>query len=118
MVCLKHIIEIKSINNESLSKRILKDFEPQFKENDLTNRLKELNDNNFEVIFKEEYFPYLLFFDVGAIVYFAKIIEWEFPNFSVDSCFNVLCDLQKELNQKSYIESLEHRFIILSKNIK
>lgn len=26
-----------------------------------------------------EYFPYLRFKDIGAIVYFAKIIEWEFP---------------------------------------
>lgn len=105
-------------NNESLSKKIIKDFEPKFKDNDLKNRLKELKENDFEIIFKEEYFPYLHFFDVGAIVYFAKIIEWEFPNFTVDSCFNELCDLQKELNQKSYIESLEHRFIILCKNIK
>lgn len=105
-------------NNESLSKKIIKDFEPKFKDNDLKNRLKELKKNNFEIIFKEEYFPYLHFFDVGAIVYFAKIIEWEFPDFTVDSCFNELCELQKELNQKSYIESLEHRFIILCKNIK
>ena len=105
-------------NNESLSKKIIKDFEPEFKDNDLNNRLKELNENDFEIIFKEEYFPYLRFFDVGAIVYFAKIIEWEFPNFTIDSCFNELCDLQKELNQKSYIESLEHRFILLCKNIK
>lgn len=105
-------------NNESLSKKLIKDFEPEFSDNDLSNRLKELKKNDFEIIFKEEYFPYLRFFDVGAIVYFAKTIEWEFPNFTVDSCFNELCDLQKELNQKSYIESLEHRFILLCKNIK
>lgn len=105
-------------NNESLSNRLIKGFEPQFKNVDLNNRVKELEENSFGIIYKEEYFPYLRFYDVGAIVYFAKIIEWEFPKFTVNSCFSELCKFQEELKQKLYIESFEHRFIIVCKNIK
>ncbi|WP_159434113.1 hypothetical protein [Clostridium grantii] len=47
-------------------------------------------------------------------MYFAKIIEWEFPNFSVDSCFKQLCQLQTIVEQRGYIESKEHRFIIVA----
>ena len=105
-------------NKEILSNRLIKDFSPQFNNISLDNSVDELERNFFDIIYKNEYFPYLHFYDVGAIVYFAKIMEWEFPNFSVDSCFNELYDLQAELKQKSYTESFEHRFIIVCKNIK
>lgn len=100
-------------NNEVLSKALIKGFKPLFPKNTLENRVKELENHKFEVLYAKEYFPYLRFKDIGAIVYFAKIIEWEFPNFSVDSCFKELCELNEELKEKGYIESFEHRFIIV-----
>lgn len=36
----------------------------------------------YEVWKEEENIAHI--FDVGALVWFAKIIEWEFPNFEVD----------------------------------
>ncbi|MBM7833317.1 class I SAM-dependent methyltransferase [Clostridium sardiniense] len=105
-------------NNESMSKRLIKDFKPQFSNINLDNVVIELEENSFDIIYQNEYFPYLRFYDVGAIVYFAKIIEWEFPNFSVDNCFDELCKLNDELKTKGYIESFEHRFIVVCKNIK
>lgn len=62
-----------------------------------------------------EMHPKLKFYDVGAVVYFAKIIEWEFPDFSVEKCFNELCKLQQELEENGFISSTEHRFIIVAK---
>lgn len=56
--------------------------------------------------------------DVGGIVYYAKVIKWEFPGFSVISSFNELCKMNEELKKKPYIESSEHRFIITTKNVK
>ena len=37
-----------------------------------------------------ETFKSIKFFDVGAFVWFARIIMWEFPSFSVDFCFDAL----------------------------
>ncbi|GAA0857004.1 class I SAM-dependent methyltransferase [Clostridium nitritogenes] len=105
-------------NNEVLSKALIKDFKPLFSENILDNKLKELEKNFFETLYAKEFFPYLRFKDIGAIVYFAKIIEWEFPNFSVDNCFEQLCKLNEEINVKGYIESIEHRFIVVCRNQK
>lgn len=110
--------QVGSRNNEILSKKLIEDFKADFAENNLENRVQELQRNSFEILFQAEYFPYLHFFDVGAIVYFAKVIEWEFPGFAVEKHFDKLCDLEKELKEKRYIKSLEHRFIILGKNIK
>lgn len=105
-------------NNELLSKRLIKDFVSQYSYLNLNYSLEELKRNSFDILYKDEYFPYLRFYDVGAIVYFAKIIQWEFPSFSIDSCFDELYKMYEELKISPYIESYEHRFIIVSKNIK
>ncbi|GJM83496.1 hypothetical protein HMSSN139_59920 [Paenibacillus sp. HMSSN-139] len=55
------------------------------------------------------------FRDVGALVYFAKIIEWEFTGFSVDRCFDKLCELQNKVEQTGHASSREHRFVILAR---
>lgn len=100
-------------NNEKLSKALIKDFKPLFLENNLDNRVKELEKNFFEILYAKEFFPYMRFKDIGAIAYYAKIIQWEFPNFSVDNCFEELCKLNEELIAKGYVESNEHRFVIV-----
>ena len=105
-------------NNAALSNRLIKDFIPQCSYLDLHYASEELERNSFALLYENEYFPYLHFYDVGAIVYLAKIIEWEFPGFSVDTCFDALCKMHEELKRKPYIESYGHRFIIVARNIK
>ncbi|GKU30316.1 class I SAM-dependent methyltransferase [Clostridium folliculivorans] len=100
-------------NNEGLSKALIKDFKPPFSKHTLDNNLKEIEKNFFEVLYAQEFFPYLRFKDIGALVYFARKIQWEFPNFSVESCFDELCKLHEEVKVKGYVESTEHRFIIV-----
>ena len=102
-------------NNEILSKALIKGFKPLYSNNTLDNNIKKLENNLFEILYANEYFPYLRFKDIGAIVYFAKIIEWEFPNFSVENCFEELCKLNEGINVKGYVESIEHRYIIVSR---
>jgi SAM-dependent methyltransferase len=74
----------------------------------------ELRGSGFTVVQTAEAFPVLRFKDVGALVYFATIIEWEFPGFSVEKCYDRLCLLQEQLEQEGYIGSEEHRFMIIA----
>lgn len=74
----------------------------------------DLRRNGFTVLEAAECFPKLRFRDIGALVYFATIIEWEFPGFSVEKCYDRLCRLQGKLAQDGYIESNEHRFLIIA----
>lgn len=109
--------QVGGTNNEILSKKLIKDFVSPFSHFNLNYASEELERNSFEILYKNECFPYLHFYDVGAIVYFAKVIEWEFPGFSVDRCFDELCRLHEELKEKPYIESHEHRFVIVSQKV-
>lgn len=105
-------------NNEILSIALIPDFKPLYSNLVLQLETEKIIEDGFTILFKNEYFPYLRFFDIGAIVYYAKITEWEFPGFSVDKCFDRLCELQTGLLNQGYVESLEHRFIIVARNNK
>ncbi len=74
----------------------------------------ELINAGFMISDGEESFPIRKFYDVGAFVYYAKIIEWEFPNFSVEKCFKKLCSLQERIDKVGYIQSVGHRFLIVA----
>ncbi len=101
-------------NNQILSKKLIKNFQSKFRYFTLEHTIARLMRNRFEVFLSDEQLAPLKFFDVGAVVYCAKAIKWEFPNFSVNSCFKELVSLQEELDEKGYIESIEHRFIIVA----
>lgn len=107
--------QVGEFNNKELSRFLISDFkEITSSEHTLKNNMMLIQNKGLTIIKSDEYFPKLKFFDVGALVYFAKIIEWEFPNFSVDSCFKQLCQLQLIVEQQGFIESKEHRFVIVA----
>lgn len=68
----------------------------------------------FAILRAEEASRPIRFFDVGALVWFARIIEWEFPGFSVDACFDRLLCAQNELEQTGCIEAMTHRYLIVA----
>ncbi|WP_334074826.1 MULTISPECIES: class I SAM-dependent methyltransferase [Paenibacillus] len=100
-------------NNRELSRFLLGgDRMVTDAEFDLNRTARLLEEAGFTVTERREYYPELRFHDIGALVRFARIIEWEFPDFSVDRCFEPLCRLQGQLAERGYITSREHRFFI------
>ena len=67
----------------------------------------------FEILDGWECFRLIRFYDVGALVWFARIIEWEFPGFSVDSCLDRLLQAQSILDETGVIKGSIHRFMLL-----
>lgn len=51
----------------------------------------------------------------GAFVWFAHVIEWEFPDFSVDKCFSQLLKMQEIVDRDGKIEGTIHRYLIVAK---
>lgn len=99
-------------NNNDLSRKLIGDFVPSYPEHTLQNNLKLLRSAGFAVEQARQCYPRLRFFDTGALVYYARIIPWEFPNFSVEGCFENLCRCQQELEQTGCIGSTQHRFLL------
>lgn len=72
----------------------------------------------FEIERAEECFAPIVFYDVGALVWFARIIEWEFPGFSVDACLDHLIKARKTLDETGKLEGRIHRFFLIAKKHK
>ena len=72
----------------------------------------------FKILRTGEFFNKLRFFDTGAVVFHAKIIEWEFPGFSVEKNLEQLVGIQREIEERGFIECTEHRFLIVAEKEK
>ncbi|MBU5670287.1 class I SAM-dependent methyltransferase [Paenibacillus brevis] len=103
-------------NNRELSRFLLgedaSDTDPGF---NLYNTVQELEPHGFSILKQEEYFPELTFLDIGALVQFARIIEWEFPGFTVERCYPQLMRLQNRLQKDGKITTREHRFMVIAR---
>ena len=55
------------------------------------------------------------YYDIGAFVWFAHIIEWEFPDFSVEKCFDRLLKMQEIIDRDGFVEGTIHRYLIVAK---
>ena len=69
----------------------------------------------FSILRCEECFRPIKFFDVGALTWFARVIPWEFPDFSVDTHLKNLIRAQKLLEETGSIEGRTHRFLLVAK---
>ncbi|GKX29642.1 methyltransferase [Vallitalea longa] len=101
-------------NDYDLSNRLIDDFQPQFPKHTLINNENALKKHGFKILESQEIYTPIYFYDVGALVYFAKIIEWEFPGFSVDKYFDNLCEIKEDIDEKGFIEGTEHRFLLIA----
>ena len=75
--------------------------------------MDRFSQTGFEILDGRECFRPIRFYDVGALVWFARIIEWEFPGFSVVSCLDHLLQAQSILDESGVIEGSIHRFVLL-----
>ena len=75
---------------------------------------RKFREAGFSILRGEEYFGPIRFFDVGALVWFARIIQWEFPDFSVDTHLGNLLNAQRILEEQGSIDGSIHRFLLVA----
>lgn len=75
---------------------------------------EELRNAGFSILRQEECFRPIRFYDVGALVWFARIIQWEFPNFSVDTHLENLLKVQRMVEETGEVEGRTHRFLLVA----
>jgi len=82
---------------------VLSKADKPFPHLNLTEQRRHFEDAGFEIIQEEEAYRPIIFYDIGAFVWFAHIIEWEFPCFSVDKCFKQLLKMQEMIDKDGRI---------------
>ena len=107
--------QVGADNDLDLVKMVLPDMTSPFPELRLSIQKKKAEDAGLKVIRAEEAFRPIRFYDIGAFVWFAHIIEWEFPGFSVERCFGELLKMQEEIDKNGVVEGSVHRFLIVAR---
>jgi hypothetical protein len=85
-----------------------------FPEQYLNLTTRKFENAGFTILRGEEVFRPIRFFDVGALVWFARIIQWEFPDFSVDTHLENLLNAQRKLEEQGSINGSIHRFLLVA----
>lgn len=104
-------------NDRDLVEMVLPKVDKPFSHLNLTEQRRHFEDAGFEIIQAEEAYRPIIFYDIGAFVWFAHIIEWEFPCFSVDKCFEQLLKMQEIVDKDGRIEGTIHRYLIVAKKV-
>ena len=104
--------QVGSENDRDLVEAVLPGTKPPFPEANLETQRRLCEEAGLEILRAEEAFRPIRFDDIGAFVWFARIIEWEFPGFSVERCFGRLLGMQRTLEQEGCICGTVHRFFL------
>ncbi|MBR6524642.1 MAG: class I SAM-dependent methyltransferase [Clostridia bacterium] len=106
--------QVGAQNDRELVELLLGDTPLPFPGQTLAQVQKQFEDTGFTIKKAMEAFRPMAFYDVGALVWFARIIEWEFPHFSVDQCLPALENAQRLMEQDGKIVTRTHRFLLIA----
>ena len=107
--------QVGAENDRELVRLLLGDMPLPFPDQYLDIAEQRFRKAGFEIIRADECFRPICFFDIGALVWFARIIEWEFPGFSVDACKDRLFAAQQILEEAGKVAGTIHRFLLVAK---
>lgn len=102
-------------NDRDLVEMVLPNTPKPFPHLNLKEQKEVFEKAGFEMIEADEAYRPIKFYDVAAFVWFARIVEWEFPNFSVDRCFNKLLEMHKIIEDTGMIEGTIHRCLMVAR---
>ncbi len=108
--------QVGAENDRELVELLLPQLPPiPFPDQYLSRRKTALQQAGLEILQAQEAFRPIRFWDVGAFVWFAHIIEWEFPGFRVEKSLSRLYHAQEKLEQEGCIEGRIHRFLLAAR---
>ena len=105
--------QVGAENDRELVELLLGETALPFPEQYLEIARRKFCDAGFTILDAQECWRPIKFYDVGALVWFAHIIEWEFPGFSVERCREQLLHAQLLLKRNGCIEGRIHRFMLV-----
>jgi len=107
--------QVGAENDRELVELLIGDVEIPFPEAYLSIARQKFTDNGFDIVEADEVYRPIEFYDVGALVWFARVIDWEFPGFEVEKYQDNLFKAQKILDKEGVIKGKIHRYYFVAK---
>ena len=106
--------QVGADNDRDLVEMVLPGLERPFPHCTLKEQSKAMEDVGFRILEGKEAYRPMRFYDVGAFVWFARIIQWEFPDFSVEKCWDRLLEMEKKIRKDNFVEGTVHRWLMVA----
>jgi hypothetical protein len=97
-----------------LNQFLASDIKSPYENWSLATAADQLTTAGFDIRFRREEFPPSNFLDIGAVVYYLKVIEWQIPGFNTKDYQEKLLDLHHYIQSKGALKSYSHRFIVIA----
>jgi SAM-dependent methyltransferase len=69
----------------------------------------------FEILEQREEFPEGRIFDIGALIYYLKLVSWQIADFSIERYYQKLAALHNQIQENREIKVRSHLFLIVAK---
>ena len=106
--------QVGAENDRELVELLLPGTPKPFPEQNLEQVSARFREAGFAILRGQEAFLPIRFYDVGALVWFARIISWEFPGFSVEACLPRLYAAQSILEEQGCVQGTIHRYLLIA----
>lgn len=107
--------QVGAENDRELVELLIGDVDIPFPNAYLNISKQEFIENAFEIVEEAEAYRPIEFYDVGALVWFARIIDWEFPYFEVEKYKENLFKAQEILEKEGVIRGRIHRYYFVAR---
>ncbi len=107
--------QVGAMNDRSLVDLLCPGVSESFQGHWLKDAVAEFEAAGFEILRAEENIGTMRFFDVGALTWFARVIPWEFVDFSVETHFENLLKAQEIVERSGCVEGETHRFLLVAR---
>lgn len=78
----------------------------------LSGEIEQLKRSGFEIVDGQEAFPELRFHDIGAVVFYLKVVSWQIADFSVEKYREQLLEIHRMIERDGYFAVPTHYFLI------
>lgn len=106
--------QVGRYNERELIDLITPGVSGSFTGNDLASAKEEFIRAGFRILEEGESFRPVEFYDIGALVWFACVLPWEFVGFSVDTHLGQLLKAQEMLEKDGAVRGTTHRFMLVA----
>lgn len=79
----------------------------------LARGVEELEEYGIKINYKKEEFVESRFLDIGAIIYYLKVITWQIPGFKIEDNSGKLKLLHEKIKSENGLAATQHRFVII-----
>ena len=101
-------------NDRELAELLCPDRKNLYEGHCLAAELEKFTRQGFTIEQSGECLRPIRFFDTGALVWFARVIPWEFTDFSVENNFDRLLAAQEMVEKDGCVSGRIHRFMIIA----